>query len=366
MNYKKITLFFLLLSGAFLLSTPVSAQLNLPQGSQRATVTQRVGISDISIAYSRPSVNGREIWGKLVPYGMNNLGFGTAKESPWRAGANENTTISFTDQVSIEGKKVNAGTYGLFMEIHEDGNVDIILSNNSEAWGSYFYKREDDVIKVTVKSNKTTHTELLTFDFIAFDKTSTTAALKWGEKEIPFKIEVPVSEIVLEDIRQKLDGRAGFSNQNWIQAANYSLNNGGDLNEALSWVDASLSGNFFSQRNYNNLLAKSRILDKMGKTEESLKYVDEAASMANKNQLNNMGYQMLNQKQNDLAIKFFKMNVKNHPDDPNVYDSLGEGYKTIGDKKNAIKNLKKSLSMNPPANVKANSEKLLAELGVKI
>lgn len=354
------------MSAIFLLSTPASAQLNLPQGSQKATVTQRVGISDISITYSRPSVNGREIWGKLVPYGMNNLGFGTAKESPWRAGANESTTISFTDNVSIEGKEVNAGTYGLFMVVHENDMVDIILSSNSTAWGSYFYKPEEDIIQVSVKSNKTTHTELLTYDFIAFDKTSTTAALQWGEKEINFKIEVPVTEIVLNDIRLKLEGSAGFSNQSWVQAANYSLNNGGDLNEALQWVDASISGNFFSKKSYNNLLAKSRILTKMGKTEEALAYVDEASLMANKNQLNAMGYQMLNQKQNDLAIKFFKMNVKNNPKDPNVYDSLGEGYKAIGDNKNAIKNLKKSLSLNPPPNVKANSEKLLTEMGVKI
>ena len=94
--------------------------------------------------------------------------------------------------------------------------------------------------------------------------------------------------------------------------------------------------------------------------------VDEAASMANKNQLNALGYQMLNEKENDLAIKFFKLNVKNNPTDANVYDSLGEGYKTIGDKKNAIKNLKKSLTLNPSPNVKANSEKLLEELGVEI
>jgi len=366
MQLKNIITPFLFMGIISFFSNPVNAQLDLPQGSQRATVSQTVGISDININYSRPSVKGREIWGKLVPYGMNNLGFGTAKESPWRAGANESTTISFSDDMSIEGKQIEAGTYALFMVVHENDNVDIILSKNSTAWGSYFYNPEDDVLKVTVKANKTKHTELLTFDFIAVDKTSATAALQWGEKEIPFKVEVPVSEIVLNDIRHQLEGSAGFSNTSWVQAANYSLNNDGDLNEALVWVDGSLSGNFYSQVNYNNLMTKSRILQKMGKTEESLKIVDEAASMANKNQLNALGYQMLNQKENDLAIKFFKINVKNNPTDANVYDSLGEGYKTIGDNKKAIKNLKKSLSLNPSPNVKANSEKLLKEMGVVI
>ena len=367
MKIKKFTFILLLTSICFIsFSTNVYAQLNLPSNSQKASVTQKVGITDITIKYSRPSVKGREIWGKLVPYGMNNLGFGTAKESPWRAGADENTTISFSDDVSINGKKLKAGTYGLFMVIYENDNADIIFSNNSTAWGSYFYNPDEDALKVTVKSNKTSHTELLTFEFIAVDRTSATAALKWGEKEVPFKIEVPVSDIVLNNIRQDLQSSPGFSNQNWVQAANYSLNNDGDLNEALNWVDASISGNFFSEKNYNNLLTKYSILNKMGKNDEALVIVEEAASLANKTQLNAMGYQMLNQKQYDMAIKFFKLNVKNNPKDPNVYDSLGEGYKTMGDNKNAIKYLKKSLSLDPPPAVKANSEKLLKELGVKI
>ena len=366
MKLKNITALFLLMGFISFFSNPINAQLTLPQGSQMATITQKVGITDITINYSRPSVKEREVWGKLVPYGINNLGFGTAKESPWRAGANENTTITFSDDLSFEGNQIKAGTYGLFMVIHEDENVDIILSKNSTAWGSYFYDPADDVLKVTVKSNKNQHTELLTYSFIAIDNTSATAALQWAEKEIPFKIDVPVSKIVLNSIKNELEGSKGFSNQSWVQAANYALNNDGDLDEALNWVDGSISGNFYSQKNYNNLLVKSRILQKLGNTEESLKIVEEAASLANKNQLNAMGYQMLNQKQNDLAIKFFKMNVKNYPTDANVYDSLGEGYKTIGDNKNAIKNLKKSLSLDPQPNVKANSEKLLKEMGVKV
>ena len=122
------------------------AQLTLPNGSQKATVTQQVGISTISINYSRPKVNNREIWGKLVPYGMNNLGFGTAKESPWRAGADENTTITFSHDMSIQNKKIAAGTYGLHLVVKEDGGATVILSNNSTAWGSYFYNPEEDAL----------------------------------------------------------------------------------------------------------------------------------------------------------------------------------------------------------------------------
>lgn len=342
------------------------AQLTLPRVSQQASVSQKVGITTITINYSRPNVKGRKIWGKLVPYGMKNLGFGTAKESPWRAGADENTTIAFSDDVSIEGKPIKAGIYGLHIVPYENGDATIIFSNNSTAWGSFFYNPNEDALRVNVKSKPINNEELLTFDFIKATPNSTTIALKWSTKEIPFKIEVPVTNIVMTNIRKELQNSQGFSNQSWVQAANFALNNGGDLNEALNWINKAISGQFFSQKTATNLLIKSRILAKMGKQDASIKILDEASSMANKRQLNAMGYQMLNQKQYDLAIKFFKLNVKNNPSDPNCYDSLGEAYKTIGNKRNAIKNLKKALSLNPPDNVKANSEKLLKELGVKI
>lgn len=357
---------FLTILGTIFLSIDLSAQLDLPSGSQMAKVSQRVGITDISIAYSRPSVNGREVWGKLVPYGMNNLGFGTAEESPWRAGANENTIIKFTDDVKIEGKELAAGKYGLHMIIHENGKADIIFSKNSTAWGSYFYKPSEDALQVEVETKEILHSEQLTFVFNEVDGTSAVAALNWEKKQIPFKIEVDVADVVLTNIRQKLQSSPGFNRQTWEQAANYALNNGGDLDEALGWVDGAIAGQFFSQKTFNNLAIKSQILLKMGKKDEALGMVDEMGDMANTNQLNNLGYQLLNMGEHQKALKYFKLNVKNNPKNANVYDSLGEAYKTTGDKKNAIKNLKKSLALDPPANVKANSTKLLKELGVDV
>ncbi len=357
-NTTKIIMLLLLF-----ISFTTFAQLNTPRGSQMATVTQRVGITDVSINYSRPSVKEREIWGKLVPYGMNNLGFGTATESPWRAGANENTTISFANDVTIEGKSLEAGTYGLHMIINEDGTATVVFSNNSTSWGSFFYEASEDALRVDVNSNSIPHTELLTFDFINIDANSATAVLNWEKKQIPFNIEVDVTNIVLTDIRHKLQNTAGFGRQNWENAARFSLNNGGNLDEALVWVNNAIAGQFYSQKTFNNLALKGQILNKQGKTEEYAKLMDESSAMANMNQLNNLGYQMVAAKDFDRALQYFKLNVKNNPDDANVHDSLGECYKTMGDNKNAIKYLKKSLALNPPANVKANSERLLKELG---
>jgi hypothetical protein len=346
----------------FFTGSVTQAQINAPRGSQHATVSQRVGTSDITINYSRPSVKGREIWGKLVPYGMNNLGFGTATTSPWRAGADENTTISFSHDAKIEGKDIKAGTYGLHIEVMEGDKATIILSHDINSWGSYFYDANNDALRVDITTNTVPHKELLTYEFNTLTPTSAIASLVWEKKEFPFTVEFDVTEIVLNEFRDKSKGQLGFGRQNWEQAATYSLNNGGDLNEALGWIDGAISGNFYSQKTFNNLAIKGQILQKMGKTAEYTALMDEAAGMANMTQLNTLGYQMMNAKDYDTALKYFKLNVKNNPTDANVYDSLGECYKTMGDKKNAIKHLKKSLSLNPPANVKANSEKLLAEL----
>ncbi len=362
---KNNYLFKVLICAFLAVSTFSEAQLDTPRGSQMASVMQRVGTTDITITYSRPSVNGREIWGKLVPYGMNNLGFGTATAAPWRAGANENTLISFTHDVKIEGQPLAAGTYGLHIEVKDDDNAVIILSKDTNAWGSYFYDPANDALRAAVKTKSASHHELLTFEFNSVTANATVASLVWEKKAIPFTVEVDVTTIVLNDIRSQFKGQKGFSRQNWEQAASFALNNGGDLNEALNWIDSAISGQFFSQKTFNNLAIKAQILNRMGKTEAYGTTMDEAAGMANANQLNRIAYTMLNAKDYDRALKYFKMNVANNPKNANAYDSLGECYKTMGDKKNAIKNFKKSLSLNPPANVKANSEKHLKELGVK-
>ena len=360
---KPLILFVLALS--FLSYKSINAQLKLPRVSQKATISQTVGITNIKVSYSRPSVNGREIWGKLVPYGMNNLGFGTAKESPWRAGADENTTIKFTDDVSVEGKPLKAGIYGLHMIIEENGDAEIIFSNNSTAWGSFFYNPDEDALRVTVKSREAPFKELLSYEFTEVKPTSATLALTWGKKQIPINISVNVPAIVLDGIRKDLQGQQGFARANWEQAARFALNNGGDLNEALLWVDAAISGQFFSQKTVANQFLKAQILAKQGKMEESLKLQEQLISEANVNQLNAIGYQFLMNGKVDKAIEIFKLNVKKNPTNANVYDSLGEGYKVKGDKKNAIKYYKKSLSMNPAPALKANSIKMLKEMNVE-
>ena len=343
----------------FVMGFLANAQLNTPRGSQKATVKQTVGISTIEITYSRPSVKGREIWGKLVPYGMNNLGFGTAKESPWRAGANENTIITFSDDVSIEGQPLKAGSYGLHMVIKEDGDADIIFSNNATAWGSFFYNPEEDALRVTVKTKEVPHTELLTFEFVDVQPTSTTAALRWEKKEIPFKIDVAVTDIVLADIRKKMQGQAGFNRTNWEQAANFALNNGGDLDEAMQWIDAARSGQFFSQKTFANAQIKSAILNKMNKQEEALKLMDESLASGTIFQVHGYGRQLITLGLKDKALEVFKWNAAHHKNTWPVNYGLGRAYSAKGNYKTALKYMNKAMALAP---VQANKDRVQANI----
>ena len=332
---------------ALLSSGSVFAQLTIPATSQEAEVTQRVGITDITIHYNRPYTRNREIWGALVPYGFNDLGFGTSKSAPWRAGADYNTTIEFTHDVKIEGKDIAAGKYGLFMAVEENGDVWVILSHNTTSWGSFFYDEAEDALRVKVTSRDIEqHREILTYEFNEVTPNSTTATLHWAKKEIPFKIDVDVQNIVLEGIKNDLRNPNGFQQSTWDQAANYAFN-AGDMDLALEWTNASISGQFFSQETFANLSLKSRILARQGNTEESLAFLDKAIELGNANQVYGAGTQLIASGNVDKAVEVMKNNVKKNKGAwPSNY-GLARAYSAKGDFKKAIKSMDKALENAP-------------------
>lgn len=178
---------------SWLLSYPSST---LSQGAKvrlslKASVTQRLGVdTDITIDYSRPGVKGRKIWGELVPYGLA-PGNKSSKDKPfpWRAGANENTTIQFNKDIVIEGQKLPAGKYGIHM-IPSQTTWIIIFSKNNSAWGSFSYNQEEDALRVTVTPVKAPHQEWLMYGFDDLAETSSTAYLHWEQLKVPFKIRL--------------------------------------------------------------------------------------------------------------------------------------------------------------------------------
>ena len=326
--------------------------------SPAASISQTIGISTVAVSYSRPSVKEREIWGKLVPYGWNVQNFGSRNEAPWRAGANENTVITFSHDAKIEGKSVPAGSYGLFLVINQDNSGELILSKDYQAWGSFWYDATNDQMRSKINVRDHTFTEMLTYEFTNITNNSTELVLNWEKKQFPVKIEFDVNNIVMANATKELTGPIGFTWQGYNSAANYSLQNDVNLEQGLKWAERASTAN----KNYTALQTKSDLLKKLGKTEDASKVSQEALTVATEFELNNRGYQLLNQKNYDDAIAVFTMNTDRHPESANAWDSLGEAYALKGDKKNAIKNFKKSLSLNPPQNVKDNSEKYLKQL----
>ena len=354
---------YVVLAVTLLFATTFNAQINTPRGSQMANVSQTVGTSSIEIEYSRPSVNGREIYGTpIVHYGFQNLGFGTSTAAPWRAGANENTKITFSHDVKVDGKPLKAGTYGYFIDVHQDNTATVILSNNSTSWGSFFYDEAEDAARINITTTTVPHTEVLTFSFDEVTPTTATATLAWEKRGFPLKIEVPVTDIVMTEIRNSMRDQPGFNRQTWEQAANYALNNGGDLNEALGWIDNAIAGQFFSQKTFANLQIKAGILAKMGKANEAVALLDDNLDIGSVFEVHQYGRQLIAQGMKDKALEIYQYNAKKNKDTWPVHYGLARAYSAKGEYKTALKHLEKAHSNAPndasKGRVAANIEKL--------
>lgn len=219
----------------------LAQQIALPRPSPNASVTQTVGVTDITIKYSRPGVKGREIWGKLVPYG-----------EVWRAGANENTTIRFSTPVKVDGHELPAGIYG-FQTIPTQGDWTVIFSKDADEWGAFSYKQEHDALRIQVKPQPAAAPrERMGFDFEDVTDTSAKVVLSWEKLEVPFTVEVDTPALVQAKLKDAVRWQTPY------QAANYCIQNNTCLDEASRWLDASIA----MQENYQNLRAKALLLAK--------------------------------------------------------------------------------------------------------
>ena len=343
-QFTFLSFLFVLLS----LSAFSQAPLTLPEVSQRADVSQRIGLTDITIVYHSPYVNGRKIWGDLVPYGK-----------VWRAGANENTTITFSDDVKIDGNPLAAGTYGLHMIPNEDEWV-IIFSKDHTSWGSFFYKQDEDALRVKVKPQSRDFQEWLDYTFTDRAATSANVTLSWEKMKVSFPVSVDVNAVTLRHIRQELRNTPGFTWHGWEEAAHYCIENKIDYDEALKWINISIQAN----ENYTNVAAKAQLLTLMGNTTEAAearKKVMGLLETASENDVNLYGYELMNEKDLPTALDVFKMNVKKHPDSWNVYDSMAEALNTSGDHKQSLSNYKIALS-KAPADQKERIQKIITSL----
>jgi len=334
-----------LFSGVLLIASLSSAQtatsetlmLDLPRQSQHARVMQRIGITDITVNYHRPLANGRPIWGKLVPYG-----------EVWRAGANENTTITFSDPVTIEGQPLDKGTYGLHM-IPGESQWTVIFSKNSTSWGSFSYEQGEDALRVNVKPQAADAHDALAYDFDDVKPDSTVVTMRWDKVAVPFKVQIKVNDIVTASIHRHLYGLNQYYWEGWDDAAGYFLANKINLDEALKDEDQSIQ----AEERFDNLIGKSRILEALGRKEDAAAFHNKALEKASAVQLYSYARQLQVEKKQDEALALYRSSARKFPEDWTSHLGLARVHSAQGDFDGAVKEMQISLTGAPDANKKA-------------
>jgi len=318
-----------------LIGSQVNAQfehaIELPAASPKAKVYQQIGVTDMTISYHRPLVKGREIFGKLIPFGKI-----------WRAGADENTVIKFSTDVTIDGKVVKAGAYGLHAIPTKD-NWTIILNKETKAWGSYFYKKEKDVLRFSAAPTTAAHQEAMTFNFTQVTANKVTVALNWATTSVRFDIHVNSTDLVNESIKSQLNSLPWWGWTGLYNAAQYNLNNNVHLEDAMTWVDRSIRNN----KNFNNLSLKAQILEKQGNKADADKLHKEALKVGTARELQRAAFFKFRAKEHKAGIEILKNAIKNAPNNYQSFAVVAWGYEQVKNSKSAKKMYKKALKMAP-------------------
>lgn len=320
------------LSGAISqISSAQSFTLDLPLQSQEAQVSQRVGITDIMIKYHRPLVNDRKVWDGLVPYGK-----------VWRAGANMNTTITFSDPVTIEGKPLDRGTYGLHMIPNAD-EWTIIFSKNSTSWGAFTYDEKEDALRVNVKPKSADMHNALTYDFDQLKPDSTVVQLEWEKVAVPFKVSVDVHEVVQTSLKKQLRNLSQYTWMSWDNAANYLLTEKVDLDDALTYANKAVE----NEDRYDTEMTKSQVLKALNRKDDASVAEKKALDLAGPLQLHQYARQLLGEKRNEEAYTIFRQNAQKHPDQWFVHTGLARMYSAQAKFDDAAKEMKVSVAAAP-------------------
>lgn len=373
MTLKPIVAGAILASALALAAWPAAGQelselAQPPNGmNQKAEISQWIGLVKVTITYHSPNVHGPagrdrtgHIWGELVKYGMFDDGFGPSKEAPWRAGANETTTISVSHDVKIGGMDLRAGTYGLFLEIQPSGPWTWVFSTQT-GWGAYQYDPKFDVLRISAMPEASPYTEFLTYGFDERKLDSAFAYLQWEKRRAGFKIDVPNSlQIYVDQMRKDLLGWPGFNYQNWQNAAQFCADNHINLEEALVWANKAINEPFRNaaqgREDFSTLRTKAAVLRAIGRDTEADAVMDKAIDLpgATVMAVHQYGAALVAAGKKEKAMAIFKMNRQRHPEDNFVtYVGLARGYTAIGDTKNAIANWEIAIK-NIPDNQKQN------------
>jgi hypothetical protein len=333
MNIRRLqALSFCLLATLFTISAfaqfkdgSQSVTLRLPEQSQPARVSQTIGLTEINITYHRPLVNNRKIFGtQIVPYGQ-----------VWRAGANENTVIEFSDPVTIEGQQLAKGSYGVHMIPNEDSWM-VIFSKNYTSWGSFTYDQKEDALRVNVKPQKGDFHEALAYELDDVKPNSAVVTLRWENIAVPFKVAVPnQNELVMANVRDQLRTLNHWSWNAYDDAAHYLLDANMNLDEALTFLARSVQ----LEERFDNLMTKAAVLRAMGRNDEAAKAQAAAFEKAQPMQLHQYARSLQAQKKQQEAFAIFRKNAQQHPDLWFVHTGMARVYSSEGKYAEAAKEM---------------------------
>ena len=334
-------------------------------------MTQYIGPVRVTIEYSSPAVHGPDgkdrrgqIWGKLVPYGLTDLGFGNGKPAPWRAGANENTMFAVSDNVSIEGKPLPAGRYGLHMIAGREEWV-LIFSKDSNAWGSFFYDPAADALRVTVKPHKHEYREWLTYEFTTRRPSESVAELQWEELAVPWTIKVEnINDVYISKLKENLTNVQGFGWRGWVEASQFCVAQNTHLEQGLEWAEIAIGKPFIGERNFTTLSNQAMVLDKLGRKDEAKATMQLAIHhrSATPLDLHQYGRRLLAEKNDQEALAIFRLNFEINGEQWPVHVGLARGYAATGDPKQALEHARKALAQAPDALNRQSLEAMVAAL----
>jgi hypothetical protein len=302
--------------------------LNLPRVSPHAVITQRIGVTDVTIDYHRPRVDGRTIFGDVVWF-----------DRVWRAGANDTTTIAFPHPVAVEGQPLPAGRYGLHM-IPGKAEWTVIFSKNATSWGSFTYDPAEDALRVKVKPRDAACREELAYEFADLKEDGATILMSWERVAVPFRLTVDTRTLTLESLRRELRHLPGYKAEAWYEAAMFCVDHQFNYGEALRWIDRAIAE---GEEGFDNLDLKAQILAGLGRVQEAETTQAKALALAGPEQMSLYGNRLLREKKVKEAQVFFTSVTQKHPDAWMPWYGLARVQVVLGDRAAAERSLREAL-----------------------
>ena len=342
MNRRLLRLALILCICALVLPLAAQSRFKTPQVSPHAAAEETFGVTNVRIEYHRPAVNGRKIFGGLVPYDVI-----------WRAGANEPTLVTFSTPVKVEGQDVPAGTYSFFF-IPGQQQWTVVLNKFTGGWGTYSYDQSEDLVRVKVTPQTGDAMERMAFTFDDAKDNSVVLSMRWDKTRVPVKLEADTKKLVAEGIRRDLRSGMHWDSAAYTQAANIMLGAGND-DLALEYVNRAID----LTPSASNLRLKARIIEKKGDAEgaKTLRAAADKIMVPEVAAVNN-AYRLIGQKKYDEAIAAIG-EAKSY----RTLTAIGDAWAGKGDKAKAMEYYGKAMNVAADQTEKTEVQDSINALG---